>query len=171
MCVSRLFYETSAVCSLSSRGRARRRSVLFILGVAHFLASECRRRWVAPVDNECDFCKCWLPMYKCVYIFFYEHCSPDTTRSPTYLLSFSFPRFSLNPVPGVINWKDDGEREQKSLAIRSKHRVEVKKKGEGHPSFLLVGGSNVIKMREKEIDCKIISFVFSFLSLWPFYGD
>lgn len=32
-------------------------------------------RGEVPVDNECDFCKCWLPVYKCVHIFSYKLCS------------------------------------------------------------------------------------------------
>lgn len=69
----------------------------FILGVARLLPATRRRRREAPVDYECDFCKCWLPMYKCVYIFSYEHCSPTQPVLPP-----AFPRFSPMLPPLVL---------------------------------------------------------------------
>lgn len=67
-----------------------------------------RERRKTPVDNECDFCKCWLPVYKCVHIFSYEHCSPLQPVSP--LTSPFVPN-----SPGVINEKTVARETRRAL--------------------------------------------------------
>lgn len=117
-----------------------------------------RERRGRPVDYECDFCKCWLPVYKCVHIFSYEHCSP--LQPVPHLPS----RSSATPPMLLLMKRRWRERDQKSPAIRSKHRFQEKKKG--HPFFLLVEGRDVIKCGKR----KRVS-IFFFLYCGPSVSD